>query len=150
MTAPGPPLPKARPSTVMHEIRTCRSAAGPTAMAPVSSPPKEPRIPSIAARALRPTSPAASWKRTPLPSIESQVHSRNAPSTMRPSQPACFRRGPKSPPQLEHRYNRVSGERVASWNFDAAKSGVAVSGPVMKMSLLPGPSASVSGPISRW
>ncbi len=67
---------------------------------------------------------------------------------MRPSNPACFSWGPKSPPQLEQRYILVSGDFVASWNFVVETSGVPVRGPVMKKILFSGPSSSTPGPIS--
>jgi hypothetical protein len=67
---------------------------------------------------------------------------------MRPSNPAFLSCGPKSPPQFEHRYMRVSGDFVASWNLVVDTSAVPVSGPVMKKILFSGASASTPGPIS--
>ena len=58
--------------------------------------------------------------------------------------------GPKSPPQLEQRYIRVSGDFVASWNLVVDTSAVPVRGPVMKKILFSGDSASIDGAISSW
>ena len=92
----------------------------------------------------------ASWNSSTPSFSESQVGPFAFPSIIMPSNPAFFSCGPKSPPQLEHRYIRVSGDLVESWNLVVDTRAVPVRGPVMKMILFSAERASTFGPISSW
>ena len=120
------------------------------AMAPAFGSPKAVRISSSVFVEVKPFQADASWN-SRVPSFsESQVSAFAFPSTMSPSKPAFFSCGPKSPPQFEQRYIRVSGDLVESWNLVVDTRAVPVRGPVMKMILFSGESASTVGPISSW
>jgi len=70
------------------------------------------------------------------------------PSKIIMSQPADFNSAPMKPPELEQATAPVSGLLVMTEYRPPVDTGVPVKGPVAKMSLLSGPSASHFGSVS--